>query len=401
MAELPEGTSAPPDGSLPHPDVADGFSAYVHIPFCRVRCGYCDFNTYTNVDFGPGASVGDFHESLRREIGLSAKVLSSTSKPGPLKTVFFGGGTPTMVNVQALVAVVDELRHTFGIATGAEITTEANPETVSFEYLQRLRDAGFSRISFGMQSAVPNVLTTLDRVHTQGQVERVVTWARELGLRYSLDLIYGAPGETMEQWNESLDTALALEPDHISAYALTIEPGTKMGAQLKRGEIIEPDPDELAEKYILADQLFSSQGLEWYEISNWSKPGEECRHNLHYWKNSNWWGYGPGAHSHINGTRFWNVKHPLVYAQKLRGDTHEMSPAAGREILTDAEKREEAIMMGIRLSTGIDIPEHISAHLVAGFISDGLIDPKPALNGRLILTRKGRLLADTVTRALW
>ncbi len=306
-----------------------------------------------------------------------------------------------MVNVQALVAVVDELRHTFGIATGAEITTEANPETVSFEYLQRLRDAGFSRISFGMQSAVPNVLTTLDRVHTQGQVERVVTWARELGLRYSLDLIYGAPGETMEQWNESLDTALALEPDHISAYALTIEPGTKMGAQLKRGEIIEPDPDELAEKYILADQLFSSQGLEWYEISNWSKPGEECRHNLHYWKNSNWWGYGPGAHSHINGTRFWNVKHPLVYAQKLRGDTHEMSPAAGREILTDAEKREEAIMMGIRLSTGIDIPEHISAHLVAGFISDGLIDPKPALNGRLILTRKGRLLADTVTRALW
>lgn len=395
MASLPDGEPAPRDGSLPHPDISAGISAYVHIPFCSVRCGYCDFNTYTNPNFGPGAGIADFPDSLAREIELSRRVLAGN---GPLHTVFFGGGTPTMLDADQLTGVLARLTDTFGIVPGAEVTTEANPETVTPESLGALAEGGFTRVSFGMQSAVPRVLSILDRQHRVEQVPRVVRWAREVGLDVSLDLIYGAPGETDAEWLASLQAALAMEPDHVSAYALTVEPGTKMGAQVRRGQISLPDPDEQADRYEMAASILEAHGYHWYEISNWSKPGHECVHNLAYWRGGDWWGYGPGAHSHVGGTRFWNVKHPLAYANRLLENT---SPAAAREVLSATERAEEAIMLGIRLSEGIPVPQNVDSAVIAGLIADELVDPAPALRGRLILTLKGRLLADSVTRTLW
>ena len=398
MADLPDGEEAPKDGALPNPDVSGGLSAYVHVPFCAVRCGYCDFNTYTNLDFGPGASTSDFPESLAREIALSRGVLRG-GEAGPLiDTVFFGGGTPTMLDPKRLGSVLAALDAAFGLREGAEATTEANPESVDRESLFQLADAGFTRVSFGMQSAVESVLATLDRRHTPGQVGRAVGWAREAGLDVSVDLIYGAPGETMGQWRRSIEAAIALEPDHLSAYALTVEPGTKMGAQAARGVIRLPEPDELADKYEAADEAFEAAGYRWYEISNWARGGRECRHNRVYWGGGNWWGYGPGAHSHINGTRFWNVKHPLAYARRVAAGE---SPAAAREVLTVSEIADEAVMLGVRMRDGIKIPRFISAQTTAGLVADGLLDGRAAVAGRIVLTLRGRLLADAVTRRLW
>ena len=398
MADLPDGEEAPKDGALPNPDVSGGLSAYVHVPFCAVRCGYCDFNTYTNLDFGPGASTSDFPESLAGEIALSRNVLRG-GEAGPLiDTVFFGGGTPTMLDPGQLGSVLAALDAAFGLREGAEATTEANPESVDRESLFQLADAGFTRVSFGMQSAVESVLATLDRRHTPGQVGRAVGWAREAGLDVSVDLIYGAPGETMGQWRRSIEAAIALEPDHLSAYALTVEPGTKMGAQAARGVIRLPDPDELADKYEAADEAFEAAGYRWYEISNWARGGRECRHNRVYWGGGNWWGYGPGAHSHINGTRFWNVKHPLAYARRVAVGK---SPAAAREVLTASEIADEAVMLGVRMREGIEIPRFISAQTTAGLVADGLLDGQAAIAGRIVLTLRGRLLADAVTMRLW
>ncbi len=397
MADLPDGEEAPKDGTLPNPDVSGGLSAYVHVPFCAVRCGYCDFNTYTNLDFGPGASTSDFPESLAREIALSRGVLRG-GEAALIDTVFFGGGTPTMLDPKRLGSVLAALDAAFGLREGAEATTEANPESVDREVLFQLADAGFTRVSFGMQSAVESVLATLDRRHTPGQVGRAVGWAREAGLDVSVDLIYGAPGETMGQWRRSIEAAIALEPDHLSAYALTVEPGTKMGAQAARGALQLPDPDELADKYEAADEAFEAAGYRWYEISNWARGGRECRHNRVYWGGGNWWGYGPGAHSHINGTRFWNVKHPLAYAQRVAAGE---SPAAAREVLTASEIADEAVMLGVRMREGIEIPRFISAQTTAGLVADGLLDGQAAIAGRIVLTLRGRLLADAVTRRLW
>ncbi|VDG76379.1 oxygen-independent coproporphyrinogen III oxidase [Actinobaculum suis] len=385
-------------GKLAHPDVSGGFSAYVHIPFCRARCGYCDFNTYTKLNFGHGAALTDFPQTLATEIELSARMLDTSANQAALRSIFFGGGTPTMLEAAQLGGVVEKLRATFGLEPGAEITTEANPETVHAEKLEALRKTGINRFSFGMQSAVPEVLATLDRKHTPGQVERVARWARELGVSFSVDLIYGAPGETMAQWEESVDAAIALEPQHISAYGLIVEPGTKMGQQIKRGLLAAPDPDMQADKYELADSKLSAAGYQWYEISNWAKPGYACRHNLYYWENASWWGYGPGAHSHINGERFWNVKHPLAYAQRLETGA---LPVQGREILGAREQLEEHIMLGIRTRHGIEIPAGSDPNTIDALRADGLLSAAALASGKLVLTRRGRLLADTVTRVLW
>lgn len=401
MAELPLGTALPIDGTIRNPDVHDGFSAYVHIPFCTVRCGYCDFNTYTNPDFGPGAGRKDFANSVVKEIELSQRVLSANMPPGSLKSVFFGGGTPTLLAPGQLEKILVALAHTFGFAPEIEITTEANPETVTFEKLASLQASGVNRVSFGMQSAVEHVLHTLDRLHTPGQVQRAATWAKQLGLNFSLDLIYGTPGESDADWEKSVRSAIALAPNHISCYALTIESGTKMGSDLARRKITAPDEDVLARRYERANELLSAAGYNWYEVSNWAQPGFECVHNLKYWRNENWWGYGPGAHSHINGTRFWNVKHPLAYAQKLAAVPIQ-TPACGHEDLNEVERAEEAIMLGIRLREGIAIPQATKPQTVAELIHDGLIIPQAALcDKRLILTVRGRLLADTVIRQLW
>jgi len=288
----------------------------------------------------------------------------------------------------------------WGLEPGAEVTTEANPDSVTPESLKVLADAGFTRVSFGMQSAVPHVLKVLDRTHTPSRVPLVVQWAREAGLAVSLDLIYGTPGESMADWQLSLETALSYEPDHISAYALIVEDGTKLAAQIRRGEVPGIDDDDHAAKYELADKLISEAGLTWYEVSNWSKtPEQACRHNLAYWRGDDWWGIGPGAHSHVGGVRWWNVKHPTAYANRLAaGD----SPAAGRETL-DAETREvERIMLEARLGSGlsVDALDRVGRHAMAGLIAEELVDPGAAFKGRLVLTLKGRLLADAVVRRI-
>jgi oxygen-independent coproporphyrinogen-3 oxidase len=373
----------------------------VHIPFCAVRCGYCDFNTYTATELGGGASQDAYASTAISEVDLAARVLEQSGLPArKLSTVFFGGGTPTLLPAEDLARILGAAIDTWGIEPDAEVTTEANPDSVTPESLQLLADAGFTRVSFGMQSAVPHVLKVLDRTHTPTRVPLVVQWARDAGLAVSLDLIYGTPGESLEDWRFSLETALSYQPDHVSAYALIVEDGTKLAAQIRRGEVPGIDDDDHADKYELADQMISDAGLRWYEVSNWSATAEQaCRHNLAYWRGDDWWGIGPGAHSHVGGVRWWNVKHPTAYAGRLGSG---VSPAAGRETL-DAETRGvERIMLETRLASGVEVSSLSDAgkHAVAGLIADGLVSPAEAFRGLLVLTLKGRLLADAVVRRI-
>ncbi|MDQ0756360.1 radical SAM family heme chaperone HemW [Arthrobacter sp. B3I4] len=405
---LPLGDPAPSDGLLPAQALegAGGraFGLYVHIPFCAVRCGYCDFNTYTATELGGGASQDAYADTAVAEVEFAARALAASRLPQrPLSTVFFGGGTPTLLPAEDLARILRAAVDTWGLAPGAEVTTEANPDSVTRESLQLLADTGFTRVSFGMQSAVPHVLKVLDRTHTPSRVPLVVEWAREVGLAVSLDLIYGTPGESLADWRHSLETALSYRPDHISAYALIVEEGTKLAAQIRRGEVPGIDDDDHAAKYELADELISAAGLGWYEVSNWARtPAQACRHNLAYWRGDDWWGVGPGAHSHMGGVRWWNVKHPTAYASRLQAG---VSPAAGRETLDAGTRNMERIMLEARLVTGLDIPAlgglgDAGRHAVAGLIADGLVDPGEAFKGRLVLTLKGRLLADAVVRRI-
>jgi putative oxygen-independent coproporphyrinogen III oxidase len=400
---LPLGDPAPSDGLLP-PQAADGaaaraFGLYVHIPFCAVRCGYCDFNTYTATELGGGASQDAYAATAASEVSMAAKVLAGSGLPArPLSTVFFGGGTPTLLPAEDLALILRRAIGEWGIEEGAEVTTEANPDSVTPESLAILKDAGFTRISFGMQSAVPHVLKVLDRTHTPSRVPQVVQWAREAGLAVSLDLIYGTPGESLDDWRYSLETALSYEPDHISAYALIVEDGTKLAAQIRRGEVPGIDDDDHADKYELADELITKAGLGWYEVCYWARtPGQACRHNLAYWRGDDWWGIGPGAHSHVGGVRWWNVKHPTAYAGRL---AQGVSPAAGRETLDPETRDMERVMLEVRLQSGLQVSslDPAGRHEVAGLIAEGLVDPAAAFKGRLVLTLKGRLLADAVVR---
>ncbi|MET4143698.1 radical SAM family heme chaperone HemW [Arthrobacter sp. UYCo732] len=402
---LPLGDPAPSDGLLPAQATGGAagraFGLYVHIPFCAVRCGYCDFNTYTATELGGGASQDAYADTAISEVRLAAGVLMDSGLPArPLSTVFFGGGTPTLLPAEDLARILAAAVGEWGLEDGAEVTTEANPDSVTPESLAMLKDAGFTRVSFGMQSAVPHVLKVLDRTHTPSRVPQVVQWAREAGLAVSLDLIYGTPGESLDDWRYSLETALSYQPDHISAYALIVEDGTKLAAQIRRGEVAGIDDDDHADKYELADQLIGEAGLSWYEVSNWSRtPEQACRHNLAYWRGDDWWGIGPGAHSHVGGVRWWNVKHPTAYAGRL---AQGLSPAAGRETL-DAETRDmERVMLEARLVSGVHVPSlgQDGRHAVAGLIADGLVEPAAAFRGTLVLTLKGRLLADAVVRRI-
>jgi putative oxygen-independent coproporphyrinogen III oxidase len=401
---LPEGEPAPPSGELPDHALATlgsgPFGVYVHVPFCTVRCGYCDFNTYTLTELGvDGASVGTYADVARRELALAARVLGPTAPA--VRTVFFGGGTPTVMAASDLVKVLDGIRTGFGLAGGAEVTTEANPDSVTPESLQTLAAGGFTRVSIGMQSAVPHVLATLERTHDPVNVARAVQAAKSAGLKVSVDLIYGTPGESLADWQTSLDAAIDLAPDHISAYALVVEEGTKLGTQVRRGQVPAPDDDDEAAKYELADQVLTAAGYGWYEVSNWARtPDDRCRHNEGYWSDGDWWGVGPGAHSHVGGVRWWNVKHPNAFASRLNSG---LSPAAGRELLTPDQRYDERVLLGIRLVDGLPIeelrPEGRSA--VAGLIAEGLVDAQSAMRPRkVVLTLRGRLLADTVVRRL-
>ncbi|MFJ7749384.1 radical SAM family heme chaperone HemW [Arthrobacter sp. NPDC097144] len=402
---LPLGDPAPADGLLPA-QAADGaadrnFGLYVHIPFCSVRCGYCDFNTYTATELGGGASQAAYGATAAREVVFAADALRRSGMPErPMGTVFFGGGTPTLLPAEDLAGILKTAVDAWGLAPGAEVTTEANPDSVTPQSLQLLADAGFTRVSFGMQSAVPHVLAVLDRTHTPSRVPEAVKWARDAGLHVSVDLIYGTPGESMEDWKVSVNEALSYEPDHISAYALIIEEGTKLAARMRRGEVPPIDDDDHADKYLAADEMMAAAGLSWYEVSNWARtPADQCRHNLAYWRSDDWWGIGPGAHSHAGGVRWWNAKHPTAYAQRIGAGE---SPAVGRETL-DAETRYvEDIMLRTRLAEGLELSrlKETGRLAVAGLMADGLVDAKAALTGRVLLTTKGRLLADAVVRRL-
>ncbi|OIH96283.1 radical SAM family heme chaperone HemW [Curtobacterium sp. MCBA15_001] len=404
---LPIADPAPADGLLvPRPDAGDvPFGVYVHVPFCRVRCGYCDFNTYTASELR-GVRRDDYAGHAVREIAWAASVLDRSGVPRrPVSTVFFGGGTPTMLPASDLAMILRAIDDTWGILPGAEVTTEANPDSVDASALETLRAAGFTRLSYGMQSAVPHVLATLDRTHEPARVPLVVDLAKQQGLDVSLDLIYSTPGESLDDWRTSLDAALACEPDHVSAYSLIVEDGTAMGRAVSRGELPAPDDDLAADMYELADQVLGDAGYGWYEVSNWAKGDEHAsRHNLSYWKGHDWWGIGPGAHSSVAGTRWWNVKHPAAYANRVLADE---SPAAGRETIDDETRYVERVLLAARVRgelTTADLRQEARGR-VAGLIARGLVDGRSALGrpgtpGRLELTLQGRLLADAVVREL-
>lgn len=435
---VPDGIDWPADAHL-DPALAGAASPhlalYVHVPFCTVRCGYCDFNTYT-VGFGEGADRDTYDQSVIGEVGLAARTLAPFHHE-PVKSIFFGGGTPTLLQTSQIAHILRAIKTSFALDPNAEITVEANPDSVDERALRELAEAGVTRVSFGMQSAVPHVLRTLERTHNPEQVPRVVRWARAAGLDASVDLIYGTPGESLANWRTSLEAAIALEPDHISTYALVIEQGTKMWAQVSRGDLENPDPDDEAAKYELADQLLSEAGFAWYEISNWARlePGERpgstalahaSKHNLAYWFDWDWWGFGPGAHSHVGNLRWWNRKHPRAWADALFGrasfeassvssavqtrpadhsserisQAELFSPAKAGEILTPSDRVLEAVLLKIRTADGISIDE-VDASVrdrIPRLHAEGMIEDRA--DSRIKLTLKGRLLADYVTREL-
>ena len=388
------------------------FEVYVHVPFCLRRCGYCDFNTYTATDMGAGASRGNYANMVVREMRLVRDWQRKHGIDEPAaSTVFFGGGTPTVLRAADLVKMLDAIRELWGIADDAEITTEANPDTVNADYVKELADGGFNRISFGMQSAVPSVLKTLDRTHTPANVAAGVEAANAAGMRSSVDLIYGAPGESLDDWRTSVSTAIDLGVNHISAYALTIAPHTKMGRRIAAGTLPTPDDDDEANKYEIADDLLNAAGLEWYEISNWARPGYESRHNLGYWRNVDWAGLGPGAHSHYNrcladssgetgetassplGLRSWDIAHPKLWGQSIIDGK---VPWDGNERISHEEHLEETIMLGLRLRGGLDLAilgDTVDMTRIRPMENEGLITIH---GGRVVPTRTGRLLNDTV-----
>jgi oxygen-independent coproporphyrinogen-3 oxidase len=398
------GGHAPTDGRLPEAALWSHaerrFGVYVHVPFCAVRCGYCDFNTYTAAELGPQASPGDYHQAAIAEVRLAAAVLAS-APARPVDTVFFGGGTPTMLSPGRLGAVLSAVRRELGLADDAEVTTEANPDSVDARSLAGLREAGFTRVSFGMQSAVPHVLATLDRTHDPLRVPQAVAWARAAGFEHiSVDLIYGTPGESLEDWRRSLRAAVETGVDHVSAYALIVEEGTALARRVRRGELPAPDDDDLADKYALADEVLADAGMRWYELSNWAADeAARCRHNEIYWTGGDWWGIGPGAHSHIGGVRWWNVKHPAAYASRLAAGA---SPAQGREVLDGPMRRFERVLLETRLASGLPVGvlDDAGRRAAAAGVGDGLVEADGLAAGAVRLTLRGRLLADAVVRSL-
>jgi putative oxygen-independent coproporphyrinogen III oxidase len=379
------------------------FGVYVHVPFCAVRCGYCDFNTYTPSELaGSGASPAGWLDALRAELDLVASVLAAgRGRPPAADTVFVGGGTPSLLGGDGLAAVLGAVRDSVGLAAGAEVTTEANPESTSPELFERIAEAGYTRVSLGMQSAAPGVLAVLDRRHTPGRPVAAAREARAAGIgQVSLDLIYGTPGETDDDLRRSLDAVLAAEVDHVSGYALIVEDGTALARRIRRGELAAPDDDVAADRYELVDDVLTEAGYHWYEVSNWARSAAaRCRHNLGYWRDSDWWGAGPGAHSHVGGVRWWNVKHPARYAALLAAGR---SPETGREELTAEQRQAERVMLRVRLAEGLPVrwlagPGRSAAARAA---DDGLVVPGELTAGRVVLTRRGRLLADAVVRAL-
>jgi len=374
---------------------------YIHIPYCVKRCGYCDFNTYTPAELqlteGLTQISNSYIDLLVKEIEFARnQVGESTIVP----SIFFGGGTPSLMEASDIKRVINAISEQFKLDPIAEVTLETNPDTVTKEKLKQFYDAGVNRISFGMQSSVPHVLKILDRTHNPENLPQVTKWASEVGFKeISVDLIYGTPGESKQDWQQSIDSALALPISHISAYALIVEEGTKLAAQIKRGEITKPDDDLTAEKYIMADKAFTTAGFNWYELSNWAKPNSQSKHNLAYWLGYNWWGAGPGAHSHINGKRFWNVKHPNLYKQKIQANE---TVILDSEVLEGSQIESERLMLSIRLPQGVAKNTLNNQQILelTDYVNSGHLDQENWNLGRATLTLDGRLIADRIVREI-
>lgn len=374
---------------------------YIHIPYCVKRCGYCDFNTYTPAELKISTGLEQISNSyidlLLQEIdSVREQIVGEITVP----SIFFGGGTPSLMQPNDIGRVISKIKNEFDLPVNSEITLECNPDTVTKDSLENFKKVGINRVSFGMQSAVPHVLATLDRTHKPENLAQATTWANEVGIsEISVDLIYGTPGESITDWQTSIDSALALPITHISAYALIIEEGTKLAAQIKRGEVPEVDDDLVADKYLIADKAFKEAGFEWYELSNWSKPGSESKHNMAYWNGDNWWGAGPGAHSHLNGKRFWNVKHPNLYKERIQ---NKQSAVADSEVLKKDQIESERLMLLLRLPSGIEKQtlNQIQLSELSEFVESGHLDRANWNQGRASLTLNGRLIADRILRKI-
>ena len=399
---LPDGEPVPVEGTLPPAALADlgsqGFGIYVHVPFCASRCGYCDFNTYTATELGGHGAQASYADAVLGEIALAARVLGRAPR---VDTVFFGGGTPTVLPADDLGRILEAVANTFGLARDAEVTTEANPESVDLDYLRRLRAHGFTRVSLGMQSVATHVLALLERRHTPGRAAQAAGEAREAGFDHvNLDLIYGTPGERAEDFAESLTAAVGAGVDHVSAYSLIVEKGTRFAARVRRGDVAMPDDDVAADRYLAAEAALTEAGLRWYEVSNWARADtDRCRHNLLYWRGGDWWGFGPGAHSHVGGVRWWNVKHPSTYAARILAG---QSPGHGRERLLAGDRRFEEVMLRLRLADGLPLARLSPAgrRAAAAQLAEGRLSAIDFDAGRAVLTLPGRLLADAVVRDL-
>jgi putative oxygen-independent coproporphyrinogen III oxidase len=374
---------------------------YIHIPYCVKRCGYCDFNTYTPAELqlteGLTQISNSYIDLLVKEIEFARNQVGESAI---VPSIFFGGGTPSLMEASDIKRVITAISEQFKLDPIAEVTLETNPDTVTKEKLKQFYDAGVNRISFGMQSSVPHVLKTLDRTHNPENLPQVTKWASEVGFKeISVDLIYGTPGESKQDWQQSIDSALALPISHISAYALIVEEGTKLAAQIKRGEIAKPDDDLTAEKYIMADKAFTTAGFNWYELSNWAKPNSQSKHNLAYWLGHNWWGAGPGAHSHINGKRFWNVKHPNLYKQKIQANE---TVILDSEVLKGSQIESERLMLSIRLPQGLEKNTLNNQQILelTDYVNSGHLDQENWNLGRATLTLDGRLIADRIVREI-
>lgn len=368
------------------------FGIYIHVPFCITRCGYCDFNTYTPAELG-GVNPDAWLAALRTELKLAAERLSGPA----VNTVFVGGGTPSLLGGARVAAVLDMVREHFALAPDAEITTEANPESAWPDFFDAIRAAGYTRVSLGMQSVSPRVLGVLDRIHTPNRSAAAAREALDAGFEHvSLDLIYGTPGESDDDLLRSVDTAIGTGVDHVSAYALVVEEGTALARRVRRGELAAPDDDVLAHRYELVDARLSEAGMSWYEVSNWARPGGECRHNLGYWDGGQWWGAGPGAHGYVGATRWWNVKHPNAYSERLAAG---VLPVSGSERLDADALHTEDVLLKTRLRQGLprDVLSSAEGERAEGAVADGLLVPDA---DRFILTPRGRLLADAVVRTV-
>ena len=403
MAGLPPvGEPAPSDGALETASLASvhvqPLAFYLHVPYCATRCGYCDFNTYTAEELGPSVSRATWAESAMLEVDLARRVLGEQTPD--VHSIFVGGGTPTLLPSADLVRVVSHVRDVFGLSGDVEVTTEANPDSVTPSSLAELRAGGFNRISFGMQSTSEHVLASLERTHRPGRALEAVREAQRAGFaNINVDLIFGTPGETDDDLRHSLDDVVALGVQHVSAYALIVEDGTRLARRISRGETPAPDDDVQADRYELVDRMLADAGFEWYEISNWAKPGLECRHNLAYWEGTNWWGVGPGAHSHVGGTRWWNERHPATWTRAL---AEGRSPAQARELVAADDRAIERIMLQTRIKRGLSVweLEQPALNQLGSLVEHGLIEDPRVQEDRVVLTLRGRLLADVVVHAL-